>query len=148
MKKIFAIGLLISFAAFLLVDTSFAEYDSGEIIIQEGLKKYTEKGAKATIEAWIKGSALEGSKDALAQGNMLRQIEDYYGPYVDYDIIKINDLSKRSKTIYFVMNYEAGPLYCYFLVYKNTSNKWVLSQFRFHTEAMQILPPEIIFGVD
>ena len=135
-------------AVFLLVATSFAEYESSEILIQEGLKNYTEKGAKAAIEAWIKGSALEGSKEALAQANMLRQIEDYYGSYVDYDIIKINDLSKKSKTIYFVMNYEEGPLYCYFLVYKNTSNTWISAQFRFHTEAMQILPSEIVFGND
>jgi hypothetical protein len=45
-------------------------------IVIGGLEAYKSKGPEEAVKAWIKGSGIDGSKDALAQANTLRQIED------------------------------------------------------------------------
>ena len=50
-------------------------------IVLSGLEAYKNKGLEEAVKAWIKGSGIDGSKEALAQANNLRQIEDYYGKY-------------------------------------------------------------------
>ncbi len=43
-------------------------------IIVLGLETYKTSGPEEAVRTWIKGSALDGSKDALSQANLLRQI--------------------------------------------------------------------------
>ncbi|PUB82490.1 MAG: hypothetical protein B6D78_15760 [gamma proteobacterium symbiont of Ctena orbiculata] len=126
--------------------TSFAENNDAISIVTRGLEAYTKGGAKAAIESWIKDSGLEGSKEALAQANVLRQVEDYYGEYVGYDIVKDHQLTKRVHMIVFVMNYTKGPLFGRFQSYRSNSGKWVATEFKFHTEAVMVLPKSIVFG--
>ena len=57
--------------------------------VKQGLEAYSAGGAKAAIETWIKGSGLEGSKAAVAQANVMRQVEDFYGKYEGYDIVDV-----------------------------------------------------------
>lgn len=144
-KKLW-ISLFIIFCVEMTAQNSSAEYDSAEKLIKAGVTSYKKEEAKACILAWLKGSALEGSKEALSQANMLRQIEDFYGKVIDYDIIKINNLSKRSQICFLVINYQKGPLYCRFQVYKNMNDKWVATEFKFHTEANMIFPSNLVFG--
>ena len=146
MNKTLWISFLVLFAFCSAVQNSYAEYDSAKELIDAGVKSYKKEGAKAAILAWLKGSALEGSKEALSQANMLRQVEDFYGSFLDYDIIKINDLSKRSKIYCLSINYQKGPLYCRFQVYQNVNNKWISTEFKFHTEAKMIFSDNLVFG--
>jgi hypothetical protein len=115
-------------------------------IVIEGLNGYSKAGASAAIETWMKGSGLEGSKEALSQANVLRQVEDYYGKYEGYEIIKDNKISGRSHMVVFVINYEKGPLFGRFQSYLSNSGKWVATEFKFHTEAALVLPKNIVYG--
>ncbi|MES9969027.1 MAG: hypothetical protein ABW092_03275 [Candidatus Thiodiazotropha sp.] len=126
--------------------TCFAENDDATSIVKRGLDAYAKEGARAAIQSWIKDSGLEGSKEALAQANMLRQIEDYYGEYTGYDIVMENKITERVHTIVFVMNYDKGPLFGRFQSYRSNSGKWVATEFKFDTEAVMILPKSIVFG--
>ena len=62
-------------------------------ILSNGFTAYKEGGAKPALEAWIKGSGIDGSKEALAQANMLVQIGEYYGKYLSYELVKSNKIS-------------------------------------------------------
>ena len=53
-------------------------------VIQSGLNDYGFKGAEVAVKEWVKGSALEGTPDALSQVNILRQAESIYGGFLGY----------------------------------------------------------------
>jgi hypothetical protein len=103
-----------------------------------GLDAYKNKGPEEAILAWVKGSPMDGNKDALSQANILRQVQDYYGAYQGFEVSSTQDLSPRSRVIYLVLDYEKGPLFAKFLVYR-AGQSWMLTSFTFNTK------PELIF---
>jgi hypothetical protein len=108
-------------------------------IIVSGLETYKDKGPDEAVRAWIKGSPLEGSKDALSQGNLLRQIQDFYGSYQGFDVISTRTLSATTRIVYMTLNFEKGPLFAKFVVYR-TAQGWILTSFTFNTKEEMVLP--------
>lgn len=113
----------------------------GEIapIIISGLEAYKAKGPEEAVRAWIKGSPIDESKDALSQSNYLRQVQDYYGAYQTFDIVSTHDITSRVRMVYLVLNYEKGPLFVRFMVYRSDKT-WILTNFKFNTQEDVILP--------
>lgn len=115
-------------------------------ILNSGFIAYKSNGPKSAIESWIKGSALDGSKDALAQANMFRQIEDYYGKYLGYDLFKSNSLGPKSNLYLITINYEKGILFAKYFTYKPSNGKEILLSFKFHTETDMVWPSYMVYG--
>ncbi len=115
-------------------------------LLKKGLDSYALSGATAAIETWIKDSSLEGNTDALAQADILKQVEVYYGKYQGSEIIRDHEISRRCHLILCVMNYAKGPLFVRFQSYRTAPGKWVVTGFNFNTEPDAILPPEMVFG--
>ena len=139
--------IIVVFAVALLIPgVSFANGDSAVSVVKQGLEAYSAGGAKAAIETWIKGSGLEGSKAAVAQANVMRQVEDFYGKYEGYDIVDDHKISERVHMVMFIINYNKGPLFARFQAYRAASGRWVATDFKFHTEAAEIWPAGFIFG--
>jgi hypothetical protein len=140
---------LLSFAALLLgiagLSPSYAQTgpDSPKALVESGMSAYLSGDASAAIKAWVKGSALESNTQALSQANFLRQIEDFYGKPQSIDILKEVVLSPRSHLIYFALNYEKGIAYGRLQAYRTGSGAWISTEFRFHTEASQVLPTSL-----
>lgn len=111
-------------------------------IIRSGLEAYKAEGPEAAIKAWIKGSPIDGSKDALTQANILRQIQDFYGVYKTFDVISTRNLSPNIRIVYVALNFEKGPLFAKFVVYQ-TAEGWILTTFNFNTKDELIIPPSI-----
>jgi len=145
MKKIV---LLLSFLVVsnALTVPVFCEDNNPTQIIERGLAAYKDSGAKAAVEAWIQGSAIEGSKEALSQANNLRQVEDFYGKYDSFDIIKANEITKKVSIVFLVINYQNGPLFARFDTFKNNKGQWVVATFNFHTKITQVFPQEMVLG--
>lgn len=138
---------LVFFLSLALVSTaSHAEQPSAKALVESGLSAYLKEGPDVAIKTWIKGSAMEGSKQALTQANSLRQIEDFYGKPESYDFLKENQISSRSKMIVFAINHAKGVVFGRFMVYQTKSGEWVSAEFQFHTEAAALLPSEMVFG--
>lgn len=112
---------------------AIAQYASPTTLINAGLTAYKDKGPEEAMKVWIKGSPLDGSKDALNQANNLRTIETYYGNYQSADIIKTRDISGSVKVIFIVMNYATGPVFGRFIVYHGTQG-WLLTRFNFNLD--------------
>ena len=144
MKKAAQI-LICMMAIFVLNGISYAQDQKQEIpnIIKSGLNAYKEKGVQEVLKIWLKGSPLEGSKEALSQSNSFKQIEDMYGKYESYEVLKVNQLGIRTQQIYLVMHYTNGPLFCRFLTYQVKDGS-VIDFFFFHTDPYQILPPSVM----
>ncbi|WP_263367070.1 hypothetical protein [Edaphobacter bradus] len=110
-------------------------------IVIAGLDAYKAKGPEEAVRTWIKDSPIDGSREALSQSNSLRQIQDFYGNFQSYEVISIRDLSPRTQVICLVLDYEKGPLFAKFTVYK-ASQAWILTNFNFNTKEEAILPPQ------
>jgi hypothetical protein len=111
-------------------------------IIVSGLEAYKAEGPEAALKAWIKGSPIDGSKEALAQANILRQIQDFYGVYKSFDVISTRILSPNIRIVYLALNFEKGPLFAKFAVFQTTQG-WILTTFNFNTKDELILPPSL-----
>ncbi|MGA3055757.1 MAG: hypothetical protein ABSD63_16245 [Candidatus Korobacteraceae bacterium] len=108
-------------------------------IVVLGLEAYKSSGPEEAVQAWIKGSAIDGSKDALSQTNLLRQIQDYYGAYRAFEIVSTKDLSPKTRVIYLVLDFEKGPLFAKFVVYRS-GQAWILAYFNFNTKEELVFP--------
>ena len=111
----------------------------------EGFKAYEKDGPKAAIERWVKGSVLEGNREALSQANMFRQIEDFYGPFENYELIKSVPIGSRSSVYLIIINFKSGPLYARFFAYKKSNGDIVNQSFNFHTEVDNVWPAYLIY---
>lgn len=110
--------------------------------ILAGLQAYKNRGPEDAVQAWIKGSAIEGNRDALTQANNLREVQDYYGSYRDYEVVSIHDLTSRTRVVYLVLNFDKGPLFAKFVAYR-PDQVWILANFNFNTKEEVILPTAI-----
>jgi hypothetical protein len=108
-------------------------------VILSGLEAYKAEGPEAAVKAWIKGSSIEGSKEALSQANVLRQVQDFYGTYKAFELIRSRDLTPTTRIIYLTLNYEKGPLFAKFTAYR-AEQGWIIANFTFNTKEDLILP--------
>ena len=136
------------FIAFVLIvsATSLVQAKDLPDVLVNGFGALKEVGAKPALEAWIKGSAIEGSKEALSQSNTLSQIGDFLGKYQGYEVVKKNTISSKSNVYLVAMNYEHGILYAKFFTVVLADGKEILQNFKFHTEVEQVWPASVIYG--
>jgi len=111
-------------------------------VLLAGMEAYKTDGPEAAIKAWLKGSPIEGSRDALSQANIMRQVQDYYGTYKAFEIIGSRSLSPSNRVLYFAMNYEKGPLFAKFLVY-HSPDGWIVVNFVFNTKEEVVIPSNL-----
>lgn len=112
-------------------------------IIGAGLAAYKSEGAAAAIKAWLKGSPLEGSKEAMSQVGAIAQVETFYGKYVSYQVLQQRELGSTTQLVYLIMNFEHGPLFAKMTLFKSGA-EWTIVSFKFHTEADQVLPASML----
>jgi len=111
-------------------------------IIADGMAAYAIKGPEEAIKVWLRNGPLDGDKGALSQGNTLRQIQDFYGSYESYDVIKAYNRSERVRIVYLVINFEKGPVYAKFTCYKS-EREWLVIDFLLNTKDKEVLPTEV-----
>lgn len=138
---IFALSILFSLPAYA------QGYKSPEALISSGFSKFAQGDSKGAIKAWMEGSPLGDSKEIQAQANFLEQLILFYGSFNNHSSIHVNKLTARSQVHYVLAEMESGPVFCYFLSYKNTSNKWVMPQFNCQTEPQAVWPSALLVSV-
>jgi len=107
--------------------------DSLPPIILSGLQAYKDKGPEEAIRIWIKDSPIEGSKEAVTQANSLRQIQDFYGAYQFFEVLSTQEIGHRTRIVYLILDFEKGPVFAKFVVYKS-NQRWILTSFDFNTK--------------
>lgn len=109
-------------------------------VILSGLDGYKSKGAEEAVRLWVKDSPLEGGNDAASQVAALHQIEQQYGAYQWYEIVSTREITPRALAIYVVLDYERGPLFVRFTIYRS-NHRWIMTDFDFNTREENIFPP-------
>jgi len=141
MKYIFATAIVISIFLLPIQGLQAGEAEDKEPpLIAEGLTAYKTGGPEAAIKVWIRGSAMEKkAEETLAYAKNFEQVGEYYGKYLDYELIELKEISGTSRMAIISMNYELGPVYARFLTYKAKTG-WILVNFDFNTKPEVILP--------
>jgi hypothetical protein len=109
-------------------------------VIIAGLEAYKDTGPEQAVREWIKGSPIDGSKDALSEANELRQIQETYGAYQGFEVVSTRDLSPRIRILYLILDYEKGPYFARFMVYRSEQG-WILTSFDFDTKEDLVFQP-------
>jgi hypothetical protein len=108
-------------------------------LIQSGFDIYKLEGPDDAVKAWLKGSLLEEDKQALSQANALRQAQGFFGAYRSYDVVHETDISPSVHILYLAINYEKGPLFAKFNIFR-TDHGWILSSFEFNLLSEKLFP--------
>ena len=111
--------------------------------VEAGFAAYEKGGAQAAITEWVKGSPMEGSKEALSQANLMAQIEVFYGPFQGHSVVQTKQLSASTQILYATFDYQQGPAFAYFLLYRQPGKGWIIPQFKFHTDFVQVWPASV-----
>ena len=111
----------------------------------QALSTYKKEGIRGFMTALVRGSPLEGNREMRQQEQVLEKIEAYYGRYQSYDILRVNKLSESTRLIYFLLNYEKGPVFGTLTAFKNGDRETITS-FQFHTKAEKIFPESLLIG--
>jgi len=113
-------------------------------VVAAGFDAYKATGAQAAFVAWLKGSPLEGDKQAQSQSATLVQIESFYGKFVSAVPLGMYEPGPGTTLVYVQMKYEKGPLFAKFLTFK-TGEKESIVSLKFNTEPDAILPSELLY---
>lgn len=111
--------------------------------LTKALAVYKNGGLQGFINALVKGGPLAGNQEMRQQVVILEKIEKYYGAYQSYDILLVNPLSDSTRLIYFLLNYDKGPVFGMLTAYKNGNDESITS-FVFHTKAEKIFPETLL----
>jgi len=137
-----ALAALLLFGAFLAPVPAFAADVTDVLpdVVMRGLAGYAKDGAEAAVRAWVAGGPLESDEFVASQAAGLRRIEEFYGVYQGYDLIRAQEITPRLKAVYLTMYFEKGPAFCYLLCYQTASGGWVVGDFDGSTTPRRILP--------
>lgn len=111
--------------------------------LTQALSIYKKDGPRAFIHALVSGGPLEGNKEMRMEILVLEKIEKYYGAYQSYDILQINRLSDSTRLVYFLLNYQKGPVFGTLTAFNNGGRDTITS-FQFHTKAEKIFPQALL----
>ena len=113
--------------------------------LTKALAIYKKGGTEGFINALVSGGPLEGNREIQMQVLVLEKMEKYYGAYQSFQVLHVNRLSDTTRLIYFLMNFQKGPVFGKLTAYRNGDRETVTS-FRFHTKADEIFPESLLVG--
>lgn len=108
-------------------------------IVQAGLDAYKTGGPEEAVRVWMRGSALEGTKEVAGYLTTLHQTQELYGNFCAYDLIGTRVLSRVSYVVYVSLDYDRGPLFAKFTVYR-TEPAAVLTNIVMNVNEDAVLP--------
>jgi len=109
------------------------------LFIVNGINAYKSVGPEAAIKSWTEFGAMQDSKEASDQAAYLHQVQSLYGPLEGYAFIASRILSPRTRVIYLSFDYERGPLFAKFVIYRS-SQRWLLTSLDFNIREEMVLP--------
>lgn len=124
-----------------LITASTPSESTGTVpqIITSGVEAYKTTGAESAVKTWLKGGPLEGQKEALRQAQTMEVFEDYYGKVTGTHLILSRNLTETSKVVYVTLDFEKGPVFCKFTLYR-VGKDWIVINFLFNTKESEIIP--------
>jgi hypothetical protein len=135
------IPCLITLMAALCCNAAKAESYGPIRVIEQGFLIYMKDGPYAAISAWVKGGPFEGSK----MPNPLQQIEEMLGKPESLEILREQEISKRDRLAFVVINYQKGAAFARFQLYQLANGAWVVADMKSNTDPLLVFPQAVMF---
>ncbi|HEX4004856.1 MAG TPA: hypothetical protein VHX60_01650 [Acidobacteriaceae bacterium] len=134
-------ALLFCLAA-LLVAPGFAQDANTPVpkILIAGFDAYKMGGPGEALRAWLRGSPNEAGPEATAQFAVLRSAQELYGPYRGFEVVAARQVSPSTRIVYMTVDYDKGPLFAKFLLYRAEPQGWIVTNLLFSTNDTEVLP--------
>jgi len=75
---------------------------------------------------------------------MLVQIETFYGKFVSATPLGVFEPSPGTTLIFVGLKYEKGPVFAKFMTFRAAEKEFIVA-LKFHTEAEEILPSQLLY---
>jgi hypothetical protein len=127
---------------FIMMLFNVIELNAAEIIpnvIRSGFSEYKTFGSKKAVKAWMKNGPNEINYESLPVINDLQYVDNLYGNYKNYEIIKTVKLSNSTTVLYISINYDLGALFSKFIIY-NIGGEELVTKMEVNTNPEIIMP--------
>jgi hypothetical protein len=91
-------------------------------VIKKGLTLYEKGGVIVAFDSWQRGGMLENDSAGAAKLRAFKEMTTAIGIYKSSDVVRIRQISNRSRLVYFAMNFNRGIIYAKFLIYQTESD--------------------------
>lgn len=108
--------------------------------IVAGMNAYRDDGLDAAMKIWLKNTPQALIQSAQSNMGLLSQVPEGYGRFRRFDVVSMRQLSPSTRVYYLILNYDEGPLFARFIVYRTADNGWILNSSKFDTSMDAILP--------
>ena len=110
---------------------------------RDAVKVYKKEGGNAFMKRILKNGPLENDTRSLSQGQVLTQIEQFFGSLETASILSTKKLGSKSCYIIGILEYQNGPAFAVVNYYSGTKGIGATSMF-FQTEPEKILPKQFL----
>lgn len=107
--------------------------------IAAGMAAYRDEGTEAAMKIWLKNSPSAGER---INTSLLDQAPEQfqYGKFRHFDVTSVRQLSPSTMVYYLILNYDNGPLFARFIVYRTADHGWILNSYKFDINVDAIIP--------
>jgi hypothetical protein len=106
-------------------------------VITAGLDAYRNVGIDQAFRAWLRDSPLHWDPAIAAP---LHAAQEEYGTFESWDVIDVRSLSPTTRIAYLVLDYQQGPVFAKFVVYRTEQQGWVVTNLKFSLDEDAVLP--------
>lgn len=106
-------------------------------------KVYQKSGNTEFIKRLLKNGPLEDDKRSLGQGQILSQLEQFYGKFLSASVVSRRQLGDRSCYMIGILEYQNGPAFVVANYYKGTKGIGAVTM-SFRTKPEELLPKEFL----
>ena len=115
--------------------------------VARGLDQLVEGHPDSAVAIWTWAwKAPDDSAKRTVLIDALRQLPQFAGAVIGYELIRIIDVSPHLRRAYFLLRCERQPVYLLITLYQ-PKQEWSITTINWHTDADHVLPPTL-FGVE
>jgi hypothetical protein len=108
-------------------------------VLVAGFDAYRAGGPDEALRVWLRNSPLEGTPDIGTQAKILRAAQVEFGQWRSFDVVNIHQVSPSTRIIYMTLDFDKGPLFAKFVVYR-TEPGWIVTNLLFSPNDAEVLP--------
>ena len=110
--------------------------------IAAGMAAYRDEGLDAAMKIWLKNIPQGYGAPETLNANLLNTVSEQlqYGKFRQFEVASVRQIAPSTRIYYLVLNYDNGPVYARFIVYRSADHGWILNSYKFDINMDNIIP--------
>jgi len=110
-------------------------------VLEAGFDAYRAGGPDEALRVWLRNSPLEGTPEIGKADQALHAAQAQFGQWRSFDIVSDHTISASTRVIYMTLDYDKGPLYAKFILYR-TDPGYIVTSLLFSPNDTDVLPAQ------